>query len=191
MHNLCFVETDYTSPEVFGQLAENAFTCESYSSRSATSCARCNTRIFFPCASTPPRMCIRQPGLSATRMVAPVLSALRNLLCEQAFRYVAVFDGGRAAEAAAHVGLRHLAQFQPQRVPDDVTRFFAQSQAVARLAGVVIGGDDLCFAIILAHRKLNAICQHSLQKTGEVHHFVRQFPRASQPALLVAGLQRV
>src|SRR5947199_4203690 len=51
-----------------------------YSNRSAISCAKCNTRIGRPLASTPPRRCIRQPGLSATRTVAPVLPTLFSLL---------------------------------------------------------------------------------------------------------------
>mgnify|MGYP007135461665 CR=1 FL=1 len=51
-----------------------------YSILSAISCAKCNTRIFLPLASTPPCKCIRHPGLSATSTVAPVLSALFSLL---------------------------------------------------------------------------------------------------------------
>src|SRR5579863_213175 len=108
-----------------------------------------------------------------------------KFVVEQAFRHVAVLDGGRAAEAAAYIGLRHLAKFQSKRVLDDVTSLFAQAETVARLAGVVVGGDDFRAAILLAHGKLCAISQQALQKTGEVYHFVREFPGALQPALLI------
>ncbi len=110
---------------------------------------------------------------------------IAQFVVQQAFGHVAVFDGGRAAEAAAYVGLGHLAQLQTQRVLDDVARLFAQAQAVAGLAGVMVGGDDFCSAVFLAYGKLYAVCQHTIQKAGEVHYFVGEFPGALQPALLV------
>ena len=86
-----------------------------------------------------PAMFIRQPRSPASSVPAPVAAICCGLLLDDGVGDVGIFDAERAAEAAADVGVRQLAQVKPRDRFQQLARLPLDAELAQPGAGIVIG----------------------------------------------------